>query len=1305
MAKSTHKKFVPAFILSGISLRIWLPFAISITVFILAAGFYYPKKQEIIFIENYSSKIKELAKTVALGVELTLSSDNFEGLKKTIDLAKSSSEFEFIAIIENQEDGTEQVFQVNPDSFDAKTVLKKDTVNYIYESCRIDSELLKGYVLIAFSRDFIQAKIYKLNYPVYQFLVILLVVSLIAFLFFANTISRPIRKLTIVANQLEKQNFDVDINENSGINELSNLNNALFSLKTALIDAKKRNQEFNKQLEHEIELRTIDLKETTEKLIKAQTASKFGNYEYDLITGKWTLSNVINQILSLNETDGPTDNWLNFLCSEDNDEIVHSFEDAIFNRQGFQKDFKLNFKDVSKPEKWVSLVAEPQYDLAGNILTFSGSFQDITERKLIENEVNKLSLVAKKTSNCVIITDKDRKMVWVNDSLLRLTGYEMHELIGRSPRMFQSPKTNTDTLDYVKQCLDNKHELKVEILNADKYGKEYWLDMNIVPLFDQKDELIGYIAVETDITERKMTEEELLRREKMLLAISTASNILLNSLDALDSISQTLELMGKAVVVDRTYLFTTSNDPKLGMLASQRFEWNSGNADAQIDNPEMQNLPMGEFEEFIGVLGNRLPFVKRTNDLDDDDKFKKILESQDILSILIIPIFKGELFWGYVGFDDCTIERNWSEAEISILSTFATAIENALDREDKTETIKSMALFPELNPNPVIRIDLEGKIILENDAAENIHDLNFDNKLVSKEEFLKHVTELLSHEKNKVQFEVQFNENNFFTVDCLLIEDSNQINLYFNDISLLKENEQKLKEAKIRAEASDKAKEEFIANMSHEIRTPLHAITGLSKILKKSTLSIEDQKLVSHIAQSGDHLHSLINNVLDFTKITAGEFKLNISTFSLRHVVKQLQSILFSIAEEKGLKLDFEVSSEIHELLIGDETRLRQALLNLLSNSLKFTEKGTVSLRARPLKDTENSQLLEIIVSDTGIGMSEGFIGKIFDKFSQEDSSLGRKHGGTGLGMAITKGLVDLMQGAITVDSQKDSGTTFTIHIPFEKNLQKINKEEREKTAKSKLNNLKVLVVEDNDINLLVANTLLAFYGITVFEAKNGKEAITHPKLNEVDLILMDLQMPEMDGFAATEYLRKVLKVSTPIIALTANALKTEIERCFELGMNDYVLKPYNEIQLMDAITKNLNLFTDIKVIESPNEVESGSLLNLDMLKTLSAGSDEFMIKIISMFLEQITSAVIELKTAFEANDYETSKSIAHKIKATYIQFGITSLEQDIFLLNYFDVNATAELEKCKSAIQNLVEITDTVSVELRNVLNGFEVA
>lgn len=1302
MSKNLNKKPFKGLKLTSISLRIWLPFALSFTIFIFAAGFYYPKKQESLFIENYSSKIKELAKTVALGVELTLSSDNFEGLKKTINLASSSSEFEFIAIIETLEDGSEQVFQVNPDSFESKNILIKNNSEYLYEKCQIESDLLKGHVLIAFSKKFIKDKIDKLNYPVYLFLVIVLTISLVVFLLIANTISRPIRRLTKAANELERQNYQINLKESTGNDELSDLNNALFSLKHALVIAKARNDEFNKQLEQEINTRTKDLKITTEKLLNAQIISQIGNYEFDIKTRKWIFSDVIYQILSLDKNSEDIDSWQNLPFSEDYPELMKRFEETIINLTGFQKDFKINFTDASKEEKWISIIAEPIFDQAGDIIIISGSIQDITERKLIENEVNRLSLVAKKTSNCVVITDKNRKMLWVNDSLLKLTGYEMHELIGKSPKMFQSPKTDPETLAIIRHSLDNDIEIKVEILNVTKNDTEYWLDMNIVPITDQKNEITGYIAVETDITNRKLTEEELIRREKMLVAISVTSNILLNSFNILDSVSKTLELMGRAVGVDRTYLFTTDLDPNLGLLASQRFEWNTSFVDSQIDNPEMQNIPIKLYDEFLSILLDKKPFVKKTKDLPPNSNLKPILESQAILSILIIPIFNGEDLWGYVGFDDCSNERNWTEAEISILVTFSTAIENALDRENKTETIKSMALFPELNPNPVIRINLDGLIILENKSALDIQNLIFENKLISKSEFLNQVRILLNFNSNKIQLEVNLNDDKFYTVDCLLIENANQINLYFNDITQLKEKEQQLVLAKVRAEASDKAKEEFIANMSHEIRTPLHAISGLSKILKKSALTNEDSKLVSYIAQSGEHLQSLINNVLDFTKITAGEFKLNDSSFSFSDIVEQLKSILFSLAEEKKLILDFKVSNQIYDLLIGDELRLKQSLLNLLSNSLKFTEKGTIFLTAKPIEDNEKNQLLEIIVADSGIGMSDEFINRIFDKFSQEDSSLGRKYGGTGLGMAITKGLIDLMKGTINVTSQKNIGTSFTIHIPFEKNLQKLIRNEDDIAVKNKLNEIKILIVEDNKINLLVANTLLAFYGIKTFEAKNGKEAIDHPNLNEVDLILMDLQMPEMDGFTATKYLREKLSIKVPIIALTANALKTEIERCFEIGMNDYVLKPYNESQLMDAITKNLNLFAEFNNIEKKEDKNFDELYNLNTLKKLSSGSNEFMSKIITMFLEQIPESVSNLKIAFEEGDYETTKLIAHRIKATYTQFAIIAVEQDIILLNYFDVNSITDLKNCEPAINNLVQETTIVAQELIKELDSY---
>jgi response regulator RpfG family c-di-GMP phosphodiesterase len=200
----------------------------------------------------------------------------------------------------------------------------------------------------------------------------------------------------------------------------------------------------------------------------------------------------------------------------------------------------------------------------------------------------------------------------------------------------------------------------------------------------------------------------------------------------------------------------------------------------------------------------------------------------------------------------------------------------------------------------------------------------------------------------------------------------------------------------------------------------------------------------------------------------------------------------------------------------------------------------------------------------------------------------------------------------------------------------------------------------------------------------------------------MDLQMPEMDGFAATVHIRKNLGLKTPIIALTANAVKTEIDRCFELGMNDYVLKPFNEIHLLDVLSKNLNLTKHLVAATKEQNIAANELLNLDMLKQLSAGSNEFMLKIINMFLDHIPDTVNEIEKAFDSGDYEKTKALAHKIKATYIQFGIKKLEEDIFLLNYFDIHSDTDLVKCKTAIVNLVDITAQVETELKKIAKEF---
>ena len=944
----------------------------------------------------------------------------------------------------------------------------------------------------------------------------------------------------------------------------------------------------------------------------------------------------------------------------------------------------------------------PVIDNLGKSLSFA---KNIRLRELAEEQtaalVKDLNLFKNFihiTQDAVQVSLPSGRLFYLNDEAGRRLGIDPDDAQNHFVWEFEPYfKTAADWESHVQE-LRGVDKFSIESFNYNLITKEK-TPVEITVNVKNVDGKEFIIAVSRDISERKKAEEEVLRREKMLLAISNATNILLIGNDILESISESLDVLGTAVGADRSYLFTNRLDPELGNLTSQRFEWNSGVAEPQIDNPELQDVPVEVFEDFLPTLEQKMPFVSLIKNLKETSELRQILESQGILSIVIIPIFKKDFFWGFVGFDACTYERVWTEAEVSILKTYVIAIQNALDREEKTELIKSMALFPILNPNPVVRTDLIGNIILENAPAENIREIEWEGKTYEKAVFLQKISSNLTKENNKLHFEIFQQPASYYSVDCMLLENNAQVNFYFNNITELKENEKELKEAKFRAEASDKAKEEFIANMSHEIRTPLHAITGLSKILKKSDLKPDDQKLVGHIARSGDHLHSLINNILDFTKISAGEFQVNLTTFSFRHLIKQLDSILHNLASEKGLELIFDISPNIYELLVGDETSLRQVILNLLSNSLKFTEKGSVTLTAMPVSDSENNQELEIKIIDTGIGMSDEFLGKIFEKFSQEDASLGRKYGGTGLGMAITKKLVQLMGGTIIVSSQKNEGTTFCIRLPFEKNLQKIKLGSEERRF-DKLNSKKILIVEDNDINLLVARTVLSYHGLTIFEAKNGLEAINHPEINKVDLIFMDLQMPQMDGFAATEYLRKNLELKVPIVALTANAVKTEIDRCFEIGMNDYVLKPFNEIHLLDVLSKNLNIGRQLVAAPKDNGSNLDKLYDLEMLIKLSAGSNEFMIKIIGMFLDQIPDTAQEIKKAFEAADYEKTKALAHKIKATYIQFGVKKLEEDIFLLNYFDIHSKSDLEKCKSAVDNLLLITKQIQIELEKVLS-----
>jgi len=380
----------------------------------------------------------------------------------------------------------------------------------------------------------------------------------------------------------------------------------------------------------------------------------------------------------------------------------------------------------------------------------------------------------------------------------------------------------------------------------------------------------------------------------------------------------------------------------------------------------------------------------------------------------------------------------------------------------------------------------------------------------------------------------------------------------------------KAESAMLTAENAMKAKQQFLSNMSHEIRTPMNAIIGFTKVVLKTDMSAKQKEYLAAIKMSGETLIVLINDILDLAKVDAGKmtfekipFKMDLSISAMLHIFET--NIL-----EKNLELVKEYDNKIPEVLIGDSVRLHQIILNLMSNAIKFTSKGKITVSVRLISEDEEKVTIEFAVSDTGIGIAENKIGKIFDNFQQATSGTSRLFGGTGLGLAIVKQLVELQGGSISVKSKLDEGSTFRFIFSYIKTNTEAVLETKIEELNMEIKNIKVLVADDVSLNQLLMKILLDEFGFEHDIADNGKIAIEKLQNNAYDIILMDLQMPEMNGFEATEYIRNTMNSKIPIIALTADVTTVDLAKCKAVGMNDYISKPVDERLLYSKIIELL---------------------------------------------------------------------------------------------------------------------------------------
>jgi len=1081
-------------------------------------------------------------------------------------------------------------------------------------------------------------------------------------------------------------------------------------------------------------LAELKLRGSEERFHQLAEHSRVITWEVDA-NGLYTyISNVCTNVLGYLPEDIIGKKYFNDLHSTDEGDALRTSASAIFTLKEPFRNLEIFLKSKNGQFVWFSSNGIPIIDDNGLLMGYRGTDTDISERKEAEEKLNKLHRAVEQSPVMTYITDLKGTIEYANPKVVEITGYKKEELLGQNPRIFNSGENSKEMYVNLWQTLNSGKEWKGEFRNRKKNGDLFWVMATLSPIFDKIGKISHFIAIEEDITQRKnnledlqianlrfrllisslqagvMLEDEkrkvvlvnqhlcdffsisvppeqlggmnceesahvvkdlfidpdtfisdiehtlelnkvvinheikmkngvsldrdfipivdsdnkshgilwiyrnitqrknnerdLLRQSQILNGTANAMNYLLTLHDFDQAIQKALETIGSATGVDRVYIFE-NNESSGESFFSQRFEWTAEGIIPQIDNKELQNMPYSTgFPRWYNLFSAGITVSGLSKDFPENER--KILESEDILSIIAEPIFVNDHLWGMVGFDDCSIGIEWSPNEISILKALAGSIGGSISK----------------------RL-IENELINSRNIAEN----------------------------------------------------------------------------------ATKSKSEFLATMSHEIRTPMNGVIGMTSLLLQTQLTPDQRDYTETIKISGELLLSVINDILDFSKIESGKMILEEHRFELRLAIEDVLDLMATEVSQKKLGLHFQIDPAIPPQITGDLTRLRQILVNLVGNAIKFTSAGEVVISVKQIEKQGNEAIIEFSVKDTGIGIPENKIERLFKPFSQVDASTTRKHGGTGLGLAICSKLVKLMNGNFRVKSEINRGSEFiftiktyysdseeqskyplsdqqimkgkkilivdvnptsnailcdlsnnagmhyssansakmTLDIINEKrdfdmividndlsdmdtNLLafeikktkeyaeiplilisnptstdsnpntvnnfhvRINKPLKHSQLISYIVNLltdikslqiksinqpiqlqkineiyplKILVAEDNAINQKLILKLFEMLGYNIQIAANGFEVIDALNRMEIDIVFMDIQMPEMDGFEATQQIIAKWADQRPlIVAMTANALKSDREKYLAAGMDDYISKPLTINQVKIGIEK-----------------------------------------------------------------------------------------------------------------------------------------
>lgn len=1115
--------------------------------------------------------------------------------------------------------------------------------------------------------------------------------------------------------------------------------------------------------------------------------------------------------------------------------------------------YGLSFEDFAIHDSVVDLlhVLQSQRMAVADLKKLTAKLQDqraslrsANDKLLVqERESRKLALIAERTDNAVVLTEAEGRISWVNDGFTRLTGYTLEEARGRKPGSFlQGPNTDPSTVQYIRKQLSLGQGFSAELVNYSKSGREYWLAIEVQPIRDLNGQITNFMAVETDITARKDSEHRLAMQFQVTKALAETGDLKEVLPKILEAICRHLD--GYSGVAWRA-------DPNSHRLI--RIEhWVSpsvSNLLASLNPPEELALDHTSVAASL-VCDSKTPRWERVNPV-----AAPVMEpspsphSEVHHAMYVLPILVDASVWGVLEIRSQSA-REPDASLLRILGILGEQIGMFVKRQDSERRLRETHAFQRAilasAQYSIIATTPEGIIQTFTKGAERMLGYSADELVGKSTPAVLHVPQEIDARRQKLSkllgrpiegFEAfvalarqgQHDEQEWTYVRkdgsqfpvtlsiTALVDEHQRITGFLGiaaDITERKKAIEQLRLAKEEAEGASRAKTEFLTTMSHEIRTPMNGVMGMTDLLLKTTLSTRQQELAEAVAYSADALLDVINDVLDFSKIEAGKLTLTEDNFQIRSLVDGVLEVASHRDPEKNLSLTALVDSRIPEYLVGDPIRLRQVLLNLVGNGVKFTDRGEVRTRVKLIHLTDTEVRIRLEVQDTGIGLDGDQIGKLFQPFVQADGSAARRFAGSGLGLAICRRLIELMHGEIGVQSQVGIGSTFWFELPTKRAtwieepkakpklskpvwivstdlslfesleehfkghgltacriptaqalLQKLaslsdetslpqivlvdepvwqsnqalvqgalqNRQSQfpsvllarpatavalatpseasfstvltkpvkhsqldrvlykssdpsdqkitpntstisKNSTPSGIQNARILLAEDNPINRRYCLLVLESLGARADCAINGVEVLSRVGKTDYDLILMDCNMPELDGYETTRAIRQLESVRTrphraTIIALTANAITGERERCIHAGMDDYLSKPITSTQLKAAVQHHFQMAdtsqsaaTRMSGITSTDNVMHTNTVQLaacdiarlhQLCEELDADSVR---ELAEEFLRELPERLREIQTLSIAGPTPEFRRSAHSLKGSSASMGLDAL-------------------------------------------------